>query len=185
MVETEALFDPAGLYGFFPVITDDRTVILLDPSDFHTELGTFVFPRMPEKSNRSIADYLRPEGDVLVVQVVTAGGKISGRVREYFSKDDRYSLGFFLNGIGSCVTELLADTVTNEITRGLGLPEDTGRRYSFGYPGMPLIEEQKKLFEIMAISERLGITLTERFQMVPEHSTLGIFIHHPKAEYLI
>ena len=185
VVETEALFDPAGLYGFFPVITDDRTVILLDPSDFHTELGTFVFPRMPEKSNRSIADYLRPEGDVLVVQVVTAGGKISGRVREYFSKDDRYSLGFFLNGIGSCVTELLADTVTNEITRGLGLPEDTGRRYSFGYPGMPLIEEQKKLFEIMAISERLGITLTERFQMVPEHSTLGIFIHHPKAEYLI
>jgi len=182
--EKEALLDPAGLYGFFPVITDDRTIILLDPSDFHTELGSFVFQRMPEKNNRSIADYLRPEGDVLAVQVVTAGGKISNKVRDYFSKDNRYSLGYFLNGLGGYVAELLADFVTKEIIHGLGLPEDTGRRYSFGYPGMPPVEEQKKLFEIMAITERLGIMLTERFQMVPEHSTLGIYLHHPKAEYL-
>jgi len=49
---------------------------------------------------------------------------------------------------------------------------------------MPLLEEQKKLFEIMAIEERLGITLTERFQMMPEHSTLGMYIRHPGAEYL-
>ena len=184
-IEKEELLEPAGLYGFFPVITDDHTIILLDPSDFHTELGSFVFPRMPKTNNRSIADYLRPEGDVLAIQVVTAGGKISGRVRDYFSKDDRYSLGYFLNGIGGYAAELLADLVTKEITRGLGLPEGTGRRYSFGYPGMPPIERQAKLFEIMAVTERLGITLTERFQMVPEHSTLGIYLHHPKAEYLV
>ncbi|MBN2188394.1 MAG: homocysteine S-methyltransferase family protein [Chitinispirillaceae bacterium] len=183
-IEGSSLLDPAGLYGFFPVITDNEQVILLDPSDFHTELGSFLFPRMPKKNNRSIADYLRPEGDLIAVQAVTAGGEISGRVRDYFSKDDRYSLGFFLNGIGGYLTESLADLVTTEITRGLGLPQDTGRRYSFGYPGMPHVEEQAKLFEIMAITERLGIKLTERFQMVPEHSTLGIYIHHPKAEYL-
>jgi 5-methyltetrahydrofolate--homocysteine methyltransferase len=178
-----ALLEPAGLYGFFPVITDDERIILLDPSDFHSELASFLFPRMPRKNNRSVADYLRPEGDLLAVQAVTAGGKISGRVRDYFSKDDRYSSGFFLNGVGSCLVELLADMVTNEITRGLGLPQDRGRRYSFGYPGMPPVEEQVKLFEIMAITERLGVTLTERYQMVPEHSTLGIYIHHLKAEY--
>ena len=183
-IEKESLLDAAGLYGFFPVITDNERIILLDPSDFHTELASFLFPRMPKKNNRSIADYVRPEGDLLAVQVVTAGNGLSGRVREYFSKDDRYSLGYFLNGIGACLAELLADLVTNEITRGLGLPQGTGRRYSFGYPGMPAIEEQKKLFEIMAITERLGVTLTERFQMVPEHSTLGIYIHHPQAEYL-
>jgi len=189
-IEKESLLDAAGLYGFFPVITDNERIILLDPSDFHTELASFLFPRlphlprMPKKNNRSIADYVRPEGDLLAVQVVTAGNGLSGRVREYFSKDDRYSLGYFLNGIGACLAELLADLVTNEITRGLGLPQGTGRCYSFGYPGMPAIEEQKKLFEIMAITERLGVTLTERFQMVPEHSTLGIYIHHPQAEYM-
>jgi 5-methyltetrahydrofolate--homocysteine methyltransferase len=184
-IEKELLLDPAGLYGFFPVISDNEKIILLDPTDFHSELGSFVFPRMPKTNNRSIADYLRPEGDVLAIQVVTAGGKISSKVRDYFSKDDRYSHGYFLNGIGNYLTEALADRVTAEISRGLGVPNNTGRRYSFGYPGMPLIEEQKILFEIMAITERLGITLTERFQMVPEHSTLGIYLHHPKAEYLV
>lgn len=179
-----ALLEPAGLYGFFPVITDNDSVIVLDPSDFHTELASFLFPRMSKKNNRSIADFFRPEGDVLAFQIVTVGGKISSRVSEYFSKDDRYSLGYFLNGIGACLTELCADMVTNEITRGLGLTDDTGRRYSFGYPGMPPLEEQARLFEIMAVTERLGITLTERYQMVPEHSTLGIYVHHPKAEYL-
>ena len=183
-IRNGAFIDPAGLYGFFPVITDDEQIVLLDPADFHTEVASFSFPRMPKKNNRSIADYMRPEGDLIAVQVVTLGKGLSDRVREYFANDNRYSAGYFLNGIGSYLTEFLADLVTSEITRGLGLPQGTGRRYSFGYPGMPAIEEQKKLFEIMAIEERLGITLTERFQMVPEHSTLGIYIHHPKAEYL-
>jgi 5-methyltetrahydrofolate--homocysteine methyltransferase len=49
---------------------------------------------------------------------------------------------------------------------------------------MPELEEQKKLFEIMGVEERLGVTLTERFQMVPEHSTMGIYIGHPEAQYL-
>ncbi|MBN1128732.1 MAG: cobalamin-dependent protein, partial [Chitinispirillaceae bacterium] len=184
MIEKEALLDAAGIYGFFPVITDGDKVILLDPSDFHADIASFRFPRMLKKKSRSIADYLRPESDLLAVQAVTIGEKISGRIREFFSKDGRYSLGFFLNGMGACVTELLADMVTNEITRGLGLPNGSGRRYSFGYPGMPRLEEQQRLFEIMAITERLGITLTGKFQMVPEHSTVGIYIHHPEAEYL-
>ena len=50
--------------------------------------------------------------------------------------------------------------------------------------GLPPLEEQKKLFSLLAIEERLGITLTAGFQMVPEHSTIGIYIHHPRAEYL-
>jgi 5-methyltetrahydrofolate--homocysteine methyltransferase len=183
-VVIKSLLDAAGLYGFFPVITDDEQVILLDPSDFHTERASFLFPRVAKKNNRSIADYLRPEGDFVAVQMVTVGKGVSERVRDYFSKGNHYSLGFFLNGIGGYVTEYLADLVTKEITRGLGLPEGMGRRYSFGYPGMPSLEEQKNLFEIMAITERLGVMLTERYQMVPEYSTLGMYIHHPKAEYL-
>ncbi|MGA2506862.1 MAG: homocysteine S-methyltransferase family protein [Chitinispirillaceae bacterium] len=184
VIDKESLLGPEGLYGFFPVITDREQVILLDSSDFHTELSSFTFPRMSGKNNRSIADYLRPEGDLLAVQIVTVGKQVSDKVRDYFSKDNRYSLGYFLNGLGSCLAEDLAERVTAEIIRGLGLPQNTGRRYSFGYPGMPQLEEQKKLFEIMSITERLGVMLTERFQMVPEHSTLGIYIHHPQAEYL-
>ena len=184
MITDSLLLAPAALYGFFPAITDGEQVILLDPSDFHTELASFIFPRMPKAGNRSIADYLRPEGDFLALQIVTIGPALSIRAGEFFGEENSYSMGYYLNGIGGYLTEELAERVTGEIVRGLGLPPGTGRRYSFGYPGMPSIEEQKKLFEIMAIEERLGITLTERFQMIPEHSTLGIYIRHPGAEYL-
>ena len=184
MIRTESLLYPAALYGFFPVITENNEVVLLDPGDFHSELASFVFPRMPKKGNRSVADYLRPEGDVLAVQIVTVGAALSGRVRRLFAEDNQYTLGYYLNGIGGYLAEELADRVSAEIGRAFGLPRDAGRRYSFGYPGMPPVEEQKKLFEIMAIEERLGITLTEGCQMVPEHSTLGIFIRHSRAEYL-
>jgi 5-methyltetrahydrofolate--homocysteine methyltransferase len=83
------------------------------------------------------------------------------------------------------LVEELAEKVTVEIRRGLGLEPNTGRRYSFGYPGLPGPEEQKKIFEFMVIDDRLGIHLTSGYQMVPEHSTLGIFVHHPQAEFLI
>ncbi len=184
LITGSSLLDPAGLYGFFPVIADNSRVILLDPDDFHTELASFDFPRMPKSGNRSLADYLRPEGDLLAIQVVTTGPALGARVGELFNGENSYSMGYFLNGIGSCLTEMLADLVTIEIVRGLGLPPGSGRRYSFGYPGMPELEEQKKLFEIMGVEERLGVTLTERFQMVPEHSTMGIYIGHPEAQYL-
>jgi len=184
MITDSLLLDPAALYGFFPTITDGEQVMLLDPSDFHTELASFVFPRMPKAGNRSIADYLRPEGDFLALQIVTIGLGLSIRAGEFFGAENSYSMGYYLNGIAGYLTEELAERVTGEIVRGLRLPPATGRRYSFGYPGMPPIEEQKKLFEIMAIEERLGITLTERFQMMPEHSTLGMYIRHPGAEYL-
>jgi 5-methyltetrahydrofolate--homocysteine methyltransferase len=178
------LLDARGFYGYFPVITDDEDVIIIDPADFHSELAGFRFPRMPKSKGRSIADYFSAEGDLIGIQIVTIGSGISERSREYF-RQDKYSLGFFLNALGNILVEDLAEKVTVEIRRGLGLEPNTGRRYSFGYPGLPDLEEQKKIFEFMAIDDRLGVHLTSGFQMVPEHSTLGIFVHHPQAEFLI
>ncbi|MBN1130528.1 MAG: homocysteine S-methyltransferase family protein [Chitinispirillaceae bacterium] len=184
-INRDRLLDDAGaLYGYFPVITDDDLVIILDPSAMTKELATLRFPRVAKKDNRSIADYLRPEGDLVAVQIVTAGKRLMDRIGECFKSEGRYTHGFYLNGIGIALTEELADRITLEITRGLGIGDDTGRRYSLGYAGLPPLEEQRKLFDLLAIEERLGVSLTQGFQMVPEHSTLGIYVHHAKAEYL-
>jgi 5-methyltetrahydrofolate--homocysteine methyltransferase len=184
-IQRDRLLDDAGaLYGYFPIITDDDLVIILNPSDMSRELTNFRFPRVAKKANRSIADFLRPEGDIIAVQIVTAGQRLLKRISECFAQEGRYTHGFYLNGIGISLTEDLADRITLEITRGLGIPDDTGRRFSFGYGGLPPLEEQKKLFELLSIEERLGVSLTAGFQMVPEHSTLGVYIHHEKAEYL-
>ncbi|MDR0307511.1 MAG: hypothetical protein LBI42_11830 [Chitinispirillales bacterium] len=179
----DELVDARGFYGFFPVISEKETVSILDPSDYHTELAAFTFPRM-EKSGLSLADYIRPEGDVLSVQAVSIGALLSERSRDFLQNQGRYSDGFYLNGIANFLVETIADKVSAEIRRALGLSRDAGRRYSFGYSGLPGLEEQKRLLELMGVEERLGITLTEGFQMEPEHSTVAVFVHHPRAEYL-
>jgi len=180
---TKGLIDARGFYGYFPVITIEEKMIIINPDDFHSELAVFHFPRMP-KSKRSIADFLCADGDLLGVQIVTIGAKLGQRCREYFKNEDKYSYGFFLNALGNMIVEELAEKVTVEMRRGLGLENASGKRYSFGYPALPTLEAQKQLFDIMVVEDRLGITLTEGFQMEPEHSTLGIFVHHPKAEFL-
>jgi 5-methyltetrahydrofolate--homocysteine methyltransferase len=183
----EALLDARGLYGFFSVYSIDDKLYILDPGDFHKELATFVFPRLQRKQankgQRSIADYFKPEGDLIAIQAVTIGEALGEQSRSLLQKENRYSDGFFLNGIGNYLTEDLARRVTAEIQRGLMLPRERGRRYSFGYPGLPGLEEQVALLDILNVEDRLGITLTSGCQMQPEHSTIGIFVHHPKAEY--
>jgi 5-methyltetrahydrofolate--homocysteine methyltransferase len=178
------LIEARGYYSFFPVITEDCRTVLLDPDNYNKELASFIFPRMPKKNNRSIADYLRPEGDLLGVQIVTIGKKLGDYCRNLFQKEDKYNKGYLLNGIGNYIVESLADKITVEIRKALVLEPKRGRRYSFGYPGLPSLEDQKKLFEVISGEERLGITLTDGFQMDPEHSTLGVFVCHPDAEYM-
>jgi 5-methyltetrahydrofolate--homocysteine methyltransferase len=57
-----------------------------------------------------------------------------------------------------------------------------GARYSFGYPACPRLEDQVKLFELLK-PERIGVFLTEEYQMEPEQSTSAIVVHHPEARY--
>ena len=57
-----------------------------------------------------------------------------------------------------------------------------GSRYSFGYPACPNLEDQVQIMELLR-PERIGVTLSEEFQLVPEQSTSAIIVHHPEAKY--
>ena len=59
---------------------------------------------------------------------------------------------------------------------------EQGKRYSWGYPACPDLDEHTKLFAILP-AEQIGVALTEAFQLVPEQSTAAIVIHHPEAKY--
>ncbi|MBD3391774.1 MAG: methionine synthase [Chitinivibrionales bacterium] len=179
------LIDARGYYGFWPVYVKGETVYLLHPSDHATEVAAFTFPRMRRRQGRSIADWVRPEGDILALQVVTIGPRLAERSRAYFEKEDKYTFGFFLNGIGNFLTEEIADKVTTEVRRAMYVVENRrGTRYGFGYPGLPGLEKQRDLLELLCAEDRLGITLTPGCQMVPEHSTVTVFVHHPESGYL-
>lgn len=177
----DSLIDARGFYAFFPVISHDDKLVLLSPDDFHTEIASFLFPRSEEKKWRSFADYFRPEGDIFSVLIVTTGFKLSNQCRRYRKNKD--IKGFYLNGIGDYIIQMLTNKLSVEIIKTLFLPKNQGLVYVFGKPGMPGLNEQKKLLELMCAEDRLGITLSEEFQLQPKHSYLGIYAHHPEAGY--
>src|SRR2546430_2692469 len=67
---------------------------------------------------------------------------------------------------------------------GLFRQQYRGSRYSWGYPACPDLEDQTKVAELLDI-ERIGVSLTEEFHLVPEQSTSAIVVPHPEAKYFI
>ena len=57
-----------------------------------------------------------------------------------------------------------------------------GSRYSFEYPACPNLEDQAKLITLLE-PERIGVELSEEFQLDPEQSTSALIVHHPEAKY--
>jgi 5-methyltetrahydrofolate--homocysteine methyltransferase len=58
-----------------------------------------------------------------------------------------------------------------------------GRRYSFGYPACPNLEDQALVWKILEPEQTIGVTLTDGFMMDPEASVSAMVFHHPQATY--
>jgi 5-methyltetrahydrofolate--homocysteine methyltransferase len=66
----------------------------------------------------------------------------------------------------------------------LGIGEEQGKRYSWGYPAIPDLEDHVKVFELLpAVTTELGMTLSAAYQLIPEQSTAAIIVHHKAAKY--
>jgi 5-methyltetrahydrofolate--homocysteine methyltransferase len=57
-----------------------------------------------------------------------------------------------------------------------------GSRYSFGYPACPRLEDQTQLLALLG-AERIGVSLSDEFQLHPEQSTSAIVVLNPRAKY--
>ena len=79
--------------------------------------------------------------------------------------------------------EATAEYLHRHIRRELGLPEGQGKRYSWGYPAIPELDDHRKVFDLLPAEQELGMSLTAAYQLVPEQSTAAIIVHHPQAEY--
>ncbi|MBN1688322.1 MAG: methionine synthase [Candidatus Omnitrophica bacterium] len=193
----EKILEPRVIYGFYPCLSEGNSLIILDESK-KKEIIRFEFPRQKKSPYLSIPDFFRSKDsgkpDVVAFQIVTIGPRASEFSREKFSKD-QYSEYFHLHGLSVETAEALAEYVHFLIRRDLGIhtldqasKEEIfkqgyqGSRYSFGYPACPNLEDQKKLFQILP-AEKIGVSLTEEFQLVPEQSTSAIVVYHPQAKY--
>jgi 5-methyltetrahydrofolate--homocysteine methyltransferase len=193
-MEREALDEkwlrPRGVYGYFPAQSAGDGLIVYDPASVEKgaphELARFSFPRQPEQERLCLADYFAPVDsgvmDLAIFQVVTVGREATARF-EKFQAADEYSEGYYLHGLAVQTAEGAAEYLHRVIRRELGLPADRGKRYSWGYPAIPALEDHRTVFDLLPAERELGMALTPAFQLVPEQSTAAIVVHHPEAKY--
>jgi 5-methyltetrahydrofolate--homocysteine methyltransferase len=196
-MQSEQLLEAAVVYGYYPCVSkaDDLIVLHEDGS----ERLRFSFPRQRRPRFLCMADFFRSEDsgevDVVAFQLVTVGSRIAEVTGELFAKD-AYRDYLELHGLSVQLTEALAECWHQRIREELGFARDDGdeltevlahqayrgSRYSFGYPACPDLEDRAKVVELLR-PERIGVTLSEGFQLHPEQSTDAIVVHHPEAKY--
>ncbi|MEX0602639.1 MAG: vitamin B12 dependent-methionine synthase activation domain-containing protein, partial [Bacteroidota bacterium] len=202
----EKLLEPRVVYGYFPCHSEGEDLIVYHPSGENPTSGSgnlkewvrFTFPRQPQSPSLCIADFFAPvesgRVDVVAFHLVTMGKRASEYSRRLFERND-YKEYLYFHRLSVESAEALAELWHKRIREELGIAGSDhaeirklfsqhyqGSRYSFGYPACPNLEDQAKLFELIQ-PERIGVTLTEEFQLDPEQSTSAIIVHHPQARY--
>jgi 5-methyltetrahydrofolate--homocysteine methyltransferase len=195
-VQTEGLIEAAVVYGYYPCVSEGDDLVVLD--DGGAERERFSFPRQRRDRHLCLSDFFRPrdsgEVDVVGFQLVTVGPKVSTATAELFEKN-AYRDYLELHGLSVQLTEALAEywhaRVRGEIGFAAEDPGDLdgilkvdyrGCRYSFGYAACPDLEDRAKIVRLLR-PDRIGVTLSEEFQLVPEQATDALIVHHPEAKY--
>ena len=191
--------EPQAVYGYFPCQADGNAVLIFDPNDAdgiaalnggkgpeHARVAERLeFPRQPAWDRLCLADYFTPIGsgrvDVIGLQLVTVGPKADDISDELNQKGD-YARSYYLHGFATQCAEAMAEYVHELIRKELGISAHQGKRYSWGYPACPDLEQHENLFRLLPASD-IGIELTSGFQLTPEQSTAAMVVHHAQAKY--
>ncbi len=199
-VQSQGWLNAAVVYGYFPCVSDGNDLVILhhEGPDKGKERTRFSFPRQSRDRRLCLSDFFAAKDsgktDVVAFHVVTMGSEISKAANQLFAANN-YREYLELHGLSVQLTEALAEhwhaRVREEFSvRGDDAPDlqgildqgYRGSRYSFGYPACPDIEQQVQLCELLEPG-RIGVELSEEFQLHPEQSTSAIIVHHPEAKY--
>ncbi len=197
LCKQDGILQPQAIYGYWKAAGQGNDLILFEP-DGSTEVARFSLPRQPREDGACVADFVRDidsnTRDVIGLQVVTAGQKASDVARVWFEAN-RYQDYLYLHGLSVEMAEAMAEYTHKRIRAELGFAREDdrdmdkllqqgyrGSRYSFGYPAVPRLEDQVPLLSLLG-AERVGISLSDGFQLHPEQSTSALVILNPQAKY--
>jgi 5-methyltetrahydrofolate--homocysteine methyltransferase len=200
LAKADDLLVPQVVWGHYPAAADGNDLVIFADESRDEEVTRFHFPRQAESPFLCIADFFRPiespDRDYASFMLVTMGNRISERAHQLFS-ENRYTDYLMLHGLGVEMAEALAEMWHKRIREELGYVEEDGPtvtglfrqqyrggRYSWGYPACPDLTDNAKVAALLE-SERIGVSVSEGFQLHPEQTTDAIICHHPKAKYFI
>jgi 5-methyltetrahydrofolate--homocysteine methyltransferase len=198
--KAEQLLVPQVAWGHFAANADGDELVIFKDDSRSSELMRFSFPRQTEEPWLCISDFFRSvasgEPDWASFQVVTMGSRVSEEAARLFAEDE-YQQYLYLHGLGVEMAEALAEYWHRRIREELGFAEEDGPtltglfrqkyrggRYSWGYPACPNLEDNAKVVDLLG-ADRIGVVVSEGFQLHPEQSTTAIICHHPQAKYFV
>ena len=191
---------PQVAWGYFAVHAEGNDLVVFADSTRSSELVRFHLPRQRQAPHYCIADFFRPadsgEVDYAAFFVVTMGERATRYAQELF-RANRYVDYVSVHGLSVEMTEALAEYWHRRIREEWGFADEDGPtlaglfrqryrggRYSFGYPACPDLEDNAKVVSLLDAG-RIGVSVSEGFQLEPEQTTLAIVCHHPQAKYFV
>jgi 5-methyltetrahydrofolate--homocysteine methyltransferase len=188
---------PKAVFQFFKVAAEQNSIFVFDAKS-EEPLVSFAFPRQDREGGVCLSDFVAPRGgrltDNLCMLVTTAGLGIREISDQYKVSGDFLKM-HAVQALALETAEGYAELLHANLRRMWGFPdppemtmlqrfraEYRGKRYSFGYPACPRLEDQELLFKALR-PEEIGVELTDGCMMEPEASVSALVFHHPSAFY--
>lgn len=191
-----SLLQPKAVFQFFKCASEGNRILVFDQQ---RKVSEFEFTRQPSTDGLCLSDYVAPmqgEGvaDNMAFFVVTSGHGVRAQAEEWKSRGD-YLRSHIIQALALETAEAYAEYLHSRLRAmwGFADPIDMtmmarfqakyrGKRYSFGYPACPRLNDQEGLFKLLSPLE-IGVELTDGFMMEPEASVSALVFHHPQASY--
>ena len=187
----------AAVYRFFRAAGDGNTVQIYDSPEATQPSMRFKFDRQTKGEKLCLSDYVAPVGgapDAVAFFVTTCGYNVreeSAKLRDA----GEFLKSHILQAVAIETAEAYAEYLHGFLRNTWGFPDEPnitmmerfqakyrGKRYSFGYPACPNLEDQAGLFELLHPRD-IGVELTEGYMMDPESAVSAMVFHHPDAKY--
>ncbi len=197
--ETEVLH-PAAVYQFLRASSAGNELLIFDSAHPQASpIARFDFPRQRKLDGLCLADYTRPRNlghaqDTVAFFVVTVGRGVR-QLSELLKNRGDYLKSHIIQALALETAEAYAEFLHSQIRKAWGYPDPPhmkmierfqakylGKRYSFGYPACPRLDDQALLFQLIQPNE-IGVQLTDGMMMDPEASVSALVFHHPAATY--
>jgi 5-methyltetrahydrofolate--homocysteine methyltransferase len=187
-------------YGHFAANAEGNDLIIWKDEARTSEWMRFTFPRQRKEPWLCISDFFRSTDsgheDFASFMLCTIGHRASEEAARLFA-ENQYQNYLFLHGLSVEMAEATAEYWHHRIREELGFADEDGPslaglfrqtyrggRYSWGYPACPDLMDNAKVVELLS-GDRVGVTVSEGFQLHPEQTTDAIICHHPEAKYFV
>jgi 5-methyltetrahydrofolate--homocysteine methyltransferase len=195
--EVEEWMRVRAVWRFYEAVPDGDVITLFEPGS-ETAAHRFEFGRQQKPGGLSLADFVIPPAggvrDSLALFVVGAGDEV--RARSTTAKEaGEYLESHAIQALAIETAEAAAEWLHTRLREEWAFPDPPemgmkdrfqaryrGKRFSFGYPACPDLDDQAALWRLLEPQE-IGISLTDGMMMEPEASVSAMVFHHPDARY--